>query len=196
MLVPVAVRRRWPSCAPRPASSDFPRSVASACTPGARNRRAHPARSGGVPGFRNARAVSAGGVVHRSVGGRTEVALVHRRQPRLWALPKGTPDAGETLTETATRETREETGLAVEVEETLDSIAYFFVRGQTRFHKTVHFYLMRPVGGRTEDHDHEFDEVRWVQIEEALELLTHATERSVLELAATRLSGRNEEASA
>jgi 8-oxo-dGTP pyrophosphatase MutT (NUDIX family) len=150
-----------------------------------------------VPGFRNARAVSAGGVVHRSIGGRTEVALVHRRHPRLWALPKGTPDAGETLTETATRETREETGLAVEVEEALDSIAYFFVRGQTRFHKTVHFYLMRPVGGRTEDHDHEFDEVRWVQIEEALEMLTHATERSILELAAARLAGRrDEEASA
>jgi 8-oxo-dGTP diphosphatase len=145
-----------------------------------------------VPGFRNARAVSAGGVVHRTRDGLTEVALVHRRQPRLWALPKGTPDAGETLTETAVRETREETGLAVEIEETLDAITYFFVRGRTRFHKTVHFYLMRPIGGRIEDHDHEFDEVRWVQIEEATELLTHATERSVVELATGRLAARQE----
>ena len=145
-----------------------------------------------MPGFRNARAVSAGGVVHRSRAGLTEVALVHRRQPRLWALPKGTPDAGETLAETAIRETREETGLAVEIEEPLDAITYFFVRGRTRFHKTVHFYLMHPTGGRIEDHDHEFDEVRWVQIEEATELLTHATERSMVELATGRLAARQE----
>ncbi len=33
-------------------------------------------------------------------------------------------------------------------------------------------------------HDHEFDEVRWFQLEEALEIMTHATERSVVEEAA------------
>lgn len=149
-----------------------------------------------MPGFRNARAVSAGGVVHRSREGRTELALVHRRQPRLWALPKGTPDAGETLTETAVRETREETGLEVEIEAPLESISYFFVRGRTRFNKTVHFFLMRPVGGSTDAHDHEFDEVRWVQLEEALALLTHTTERGVAERAGAILADRERAASA
>lgn len=149
-----------------------------------------------MPGLRNARAVSAGGVVHRSDEGRVEIALVHRRQPRLWALPKGTPDAGETLIETAIRETREETGLEVEVEAPLESISYAFVRGQTRFHKTVHFFLMRPVGGSPDDHDHEFDEVRWVQLEEALALLTHATERLVVERAALLLTHREQAATA
>ncbi|HET7686978.1 MAG TPA: NUDIX hydrolase [Candidatus Limnocylindria bacterium] len=149
-----------------------------------------------MPGLRNARAVSAGGVVHRSREGRLEIILVHRRQPRLWALPKGTPDAGETIVETAIRETREETGLAVDAEDRIDSISYFFVRGQTRFHKTVHFFLMRPIGGAIEEHDHEFDEVRWVQVEEALELLTHATERAVVERAAELLAARGAEATA
>ena len=135
--------------------------------------------------LRNARATSAGGVVHRSVEGRTEIVLVHRRHPRLWALPKGTPDAGETLEETALRETREETGLAVELEERLRSIGYVFVRGRTRFHKTVHFFLMRPIGGDVSLHDHEFDEVRWFQLEEGMQIMTHATERSVVEEAAT-----------
>ena len=79
----------------------------------------------------------------------------------LWALPKGTPDSGETLEETALRETREETGLQVEIEAPIRSISYFFVRGSTRFHKTVHFFLMRPIGGALELHDHEFDEARW-----------------------------------
>jgi 8-oxo-dGTP pyrophosphatase MutT (NUDIX family) len=143
-----------------------------------------------VAALRNARATSAGGVVHRTTEGRTEIVLVHRRHPRLWALPKGTPDAGETIEETALRETREETGLRVELEGRLRSISYVFVRGRTRFHKTVHFFLMRAVGGDVSLHDHEFDEVRWFQLEEGLELMTHATERSVVEEAAGRLAGR------
>jgi len=107
----------------------------------------------------------------------------------LWALPKGTPDSGETIEETALRETREETGLEVEIEAPLTSIRYYFVRGSTRFHKTVHFYLMRPVGGDLELHDHEFDEVRWAAAPEALALLTHATERSIVERALKILDG-------
>jgi 8-oxo-dGTP pyrophosphatase MutT (NUDIX family) len=134
-----------------------------------------------VAGLRSARATSAGGVVHRQTGDRAEVLLVHRRNPRLWALPKGTPDSGETTEETARRETREETGIEVEIEAPLRAIRYFFVRGRTRFHKTVHFFLMRPIGGAIEEHDAEFDEVRWTDAEEALAILTHATERSVVE---------------
>ena len=143
-----------------------------------------------MPVQRTARATSAGGVVIRPADGQLEVALVHRRSPALWALPKGTPDSGETLEETALRETREETGLEVEIEAPITSIRYFFVRGSTRFHKTVHFFLMRPTGGSPDDHDAEFDEVRWLPVGEALALLTHATERSVLERAAELIASR------
>lgn len=137
-----------------------------------------------MPILRTARATSAGGVVHRFHDGKLQVALVHRRAPLLWALPKGTPDAGETTEETALRETREETGLEVEIVRPLRSIRYFFVRGTTRFNKTVHFFLMRPIGGSLDAHDAEFDEARWVDLTEALAILNHATERSVVEEAA------------
>lgn len=143
-----------------------------------------------MAGLRNARATSAGGVIHRSNGELIEVVLVHRRRPLLWALPKGTPDSGETIEETALRETREETGIAAEIEAPLRAIQYFFVRRGTRFHKTVHFFLMRPVSGALEDHDAEFDEARWVQLEEARELLSYPTERLVLEQAAELLHER------
>jgi 8-oxo-dGTP pyrophosphatase MutT (NUDIX family) len=147
-----------------------------------------------VSALRTARATSAGGVVHRSEAGQLEIVLVHRRLPPLWALPKGTPDSGETLPETALRETREETGLAVEIEEPVTAITYFFVHRRTRFQKTVHFFLMQPIGGRLEDHDHEFDEVRWIGVQEALELMTHATERDVVQRAAELLAARGEPA--
>jgi len=127
--------------------------------------------------------------VHRTVDGRLEIVLLHRRSPRLWALPKGTPDSGETIEETALRETREETGLEVEIEAPLRSIRYYFVRGTTRFHKTVHFFLMRPIGGALDQHDAEFDEVRWLDLHEALALMSHATERSVVEEASRLLGG-------
>jgi 8-oxo-dGTP pyrophosphatase MutT (NUDIX family) len=154
-----------------------------------------------VPILRTARATSAGGVVHRLIVSRVQIALVHRRAPVLWALPKGTPDSGETIEETALRETREETGLEVEIEARLQSIRYFFVRGTTRFHKTVHFFLMRPIGGSLDAHDAEFDEVRWTDLSEALAIMSHATERSVVEEAAglietRRASVRSAEASA
>jgi 8-oxo-dGTP pyrophosphatase MutT (NUDIX family) len=143
-----------------------------------------------VAGLRNARATSAGGVIHRSKGDLTEVVLVHRRRPPLWALPKGTPDSGETLQETALREAREETGIQVEIEVPLRAIEYFFVRRGVRYHKTVHFFLMRPTGGALDEHDAEFDEARWVQLEEARELLTYPTERLVVEEAAHLLHQR------
>ena len=145
-----------------------------------------------MPALRSARATSAGGVVHRTEGGRVEFVLVRRHHPPLWALPKGTPDSGETLAETAIRETNEETGLLVEIEEPISAITYFFVHGRTRFHKTVHFFLMHAIGGRLEDHDHEFDEVGWFPIDQALQRMTHATERGVVQRAVELLAARGE----
>jgi 8-oxo-dGTP pyrophosphatase MutT (NUDIX family) len=132
---------------------------------------------------RTARATSAGGVVYRTTPDGPEIVLAHRRSPALWALPKGTPAAGETLEETALRETSEETGLAVEIEAPIGAISYVFTRGSTRYAKTVHFFLMRPVGGDLDDHDHEFDDIRWLPLSEALRLMNYPTERRVVEQA-------------
>ncbi len=66
----------------------------------------------------------------------------------------------------------------------LDSIEYWFVQRGTRIHKTVHYFLMEPVGGDLERHDHEFDQVRWVRFEEAFDLLAFETERALVARAA------------
>ena len=145
---------------------------------------------------RNSRATSAGGVVYRHTAHGLEIALAHRRAPLLWALPKGTPASGETLEETALRETSEESGLEVEIEAPIGPISYVFVRGSTRYFKTVHFFLMRAVGGDPAHHDHEFDEVRWVPLPEALRLLSYPTERSIVERAEQLLAEGPEFASA
>ena len=101
-----------------------------------------------------------------------------------WTLPKGTPDAGETVEQTALREVAEETGLQVRILEPLPSIEYEFVQDGTRIHKTVHYFLMEPIGGDLARHDHEFEQVRWVTFAEAGSMLTFETERALVARAA------------
>ena len=143
--------------------------------------------------LRSSTATSAGGIVVRLEGGRPSlVAGLRRREGDrhggTWTLPKGTPNPGETVEETAIREVQEETGLVVRIVAPLPSIEYTFVQGGTRIHKTVHYFLMRPVGGDLARHDREFERVRWVHFEDARSLLTFDTERSLVETAAGSLA--------
>jgi ADP-ribose pyrophosphatase YjhB (NUDIX family) len=128
-------------------------------------------------------AVSAGGVVFRRVDNRVEILLCGRAHEGLWALPKGTPEPGESLRETALREVREETGLGVEIAGDLGTISYQFDRPAqgVRFDKTVHHFLMRPDGsGHLDGHDGEYDRVAWFPLEEAMRTMTHANEAAVV----------------
>ena len=136
--------------------------------------------------------VSSGGVVYRQQNGSLETVLCGRSEPVRWSLAKGTPDPGETLEETALREVREETGLEVQLDSSLGSIEYWFSdRGsEVRYHKTVHFYLMVPVGGDTAQHDPEFDVVRWFQVDEALEAMAYNNEADVLRRALAVITER------
>ncbi len=148
-------------------------------------------RVGAVAGLRTATATSAGGIVVRYESDQPWLVVGSRRRERdgrTWTLPKGTPDAGETREQTAIREVEEETGLKVLITGPLDSIEYWFVQSGTRIHKTVHYYLMEPVGGDLERHDHEFDEVRWIPFDHAATMLTFETERALVARAAKLLA--------
>jgi 8-oxo-dGTP pyrophosphatase MutT (NUDIX family) len=142
--------------------------------------------------LRTERAVSAGGVVWRREGGEFEVLLCGRHSDHLWALPKGTPEDGETIEETALREVREETGVMVESDGKVGDIKYWFSRPSegVRYFKTVHHFLMRPTGGDTGLHDHEFDEVKWVPVAEALRIMSYANEAKIVRQALEILRGR------
>lgn len=128
-------------------------------------------------------AVAAGGVVLRGPADGLEVVLTGRDSDRTWVFPKGTPEAGESIEETALREVGEETGLEVEIVRPIGQIDYWFAVPGQRVHKIVHFFLMRSVGGDVSRHDHEYDEVRWVGADEARRLLTYDTYREMLERA-------------
>ncbi|HXH22154.1 MAG TPA: NUDIX hydrolase [Dehalococcoidia bacterium] len=146
--------------------------------------------------LRTERVVSAGGVVWRRAGDQVEVLLCGRHADNLWALPKGTPEPGESIEQAALREVREETGVTVEAEQRIGEINYWFARPEqgVRYFKTVHHFLMRPTGGDPALHDHEFDEVRWVPVREAEKLMTYANEVQVLRQALNLIREREAEA--
>jgi 8-oxo-dGTP pyrophosphatase MutT (NUDIX family) len=138
----------------------------------------------------SATATSAGGIVVRFEGGVPLLVVGRRKRERdgsTWTLPKGTPIAGETLEETALREVEEESGLKVKIVSPLDSINYTFVQRGLKIRKTVHYFIMEPIGGDLAEHDHEFEEVRWIAFAEAPALLSFETERGLVALAAGRL---------
>jgi 8-oxo-dGTP pyrophosphatase MutT (NUDIX family) len=131
-------------------------------------------------------AVSAGGLVIRAVGGQPEIVVGRRKRERdgyVWSLPKGTPEEGETREETALREVREESGLEVRILSYFDAISYSFVRTGERIEKTVHYYIMEAIGGSFEQYDKEFDELRWVRMDEAVRLLDFQTESGLVQRA-------------
>ena len=148
--------------------------------------------------LRSALATSAGGVVVSLQRDRPSLVVGMRRRARdavTWTLPKGTPDPGETVEQTALREVAEETGLEVRILERLPSIEYDFVQDGTRIHKTVHYFLMESTGGDLTRHDAEFERVRWVPFDEAEALLSFPTERDLVATAAEhvrRIGGRLE----
>ena len=134
---------------------------------------------------------SAGGVVYRVEDGRVDLALCGRIDSGTWSLPKGTPDEGESVEETALREVREETGLEVVIDEPLGQIEYWFTKPDAKVHKRVQFYLMAARGGSTDDHDPEFDIVSWFPAQDAVRRMTYATEADLARKAIEVVSKRS-----
>lgn len=169
-------------------------------TPNRRSSAAHPHhdaangklhRTAARGRFRVQEATSAGGVVYRPGENGLDVLLLETRGG-VWGLPKGTPDNGESIEQTALREVREETGLEVALEDKIGTIEYWFAHPsvRTRYHKRVHFWLMRPTGGDVSAHDDEHITVAWFPFGEALRRVTHSNSAETLQRAATLLADR------
>lgn len=121
--------------------------------------------------------VRAAGVVTFRPG--REVLLVHRPKYDDWSFPKGKLERWEHATAAAVREVAEETGLHVRLGPPLPDQRYPTGRRM----KTVHYWTGRAVADDDVSHyrpNEEIDDVRWVPVAEAAELLTYDFDRETL----------------
>jgi 8-oxo-dGTP pyrophosphatase MutT (NUDIX family) len=114
---------------------------------------------------------ASGGIVSRPApGGGVEILLVHRPKYDDWSLPKGKRDPAETDEQCAVREVYEETGLRCHLEDELLPTAYTDARGRD---KVVRYWSMTVEGERPFVAGEEIDEVRWLAVDDAVELLSY-----------------------
>ncbi|MGZ4340364.1 MAG: NUDIX hydrolase [Gaiellaceae bacterium] len=143
------------------------------------------------------REFSAGGVLVRTIRGRPMLAAIRPRgKERIWALPKGHIDAGESAADTAMREVREETGVEGRLVEKLGDVRYVYTASWEggsgeRIFKVVSFFLLRAARGRIGEIDEamriEVAEARWLPLDEAPRLLSYDGERKMAAKALERV---------
>jgi 8-oxo-dGTP diphosphatase len=113
---------------------------------------------------------AAGGVVWRSFGMTgIEVLLVHRPRRDDWSLPKGKRRRDESAVACALREVHEETGLRCATGPELPETRYRDRKGRA---KRVRYWAMHPLEGEFRANA-EVDEVCWLHIRQARELMTY-----------------------
>lgn len=123
---------------------------------------------------------SAGTLLYRRSPTGLEVLLVHAsgnyNKKAAWSIPKGGPDAGEQLEQTARRETLEETGVvAPESLTPLGSIVY------TKSRKQIHCFAGEvPITVEASPASWEVDQAKFLPIEKARAKI-HVDQRAFLD---------------
>ncbi len=133
---------------------------------------------------------AAGFVLACETGGKRRYLLLKNARHGAWGFPKGHSEDGETLLETAHRETLEETGIddleVIDGFEVSDSYqVHTPKRGEYR--KTVTYFLARtPKAKHVRSHEHV--ESGWFELEEALQKLAFLKLQETLKKADARLN--------
>ena len=123
---------------------------------------------------------SCGVIVFRKNLEDVEVLLVHHNLGH-WGFPKGHVELDETEEETAIREVFEETGIESTIVSDFRKVITY--SPSSGVEKDVVFFLGMPVGDHIIPQVTEVSEAKFINIKEALHLISHEDERGLLKQA-------------
>ncbi|MDO9484915.1 MAG: NUDIX hydrolase [Actinomycetota bacterium] len=124
---------------------------------------------------------AAGVVLLRGVQGRYETLVVHRPHRSDWSLPKGKVEMGEHVIAAAIRECDEETGVQAILGPRLPTQEYEALGSP----KIVDYWAAKVDAQEEFLPDDEVDEIRWLPVAQARQLLTYEHDADLVEQAAT-----------
>jgi 8-oxo-dGTP diphosphatase len=136
--------------------------------------------------------ISAGGVVFRRHGDDIDILVCKDVHYHRWVLPKGLVEKGESPEITALREVREETGVTTRLIESLgEPERYIYTARGMRVFKSVYYFLLEYISGSEQDHDTEMEEVKWVSLEEGIDLVAYQGAKNIILRAAEKIRTLN-----
>lgn len=130
---------------------------------------------------------SAGGIVYKR-DPNLQILVSQHSQHHGWVFPKGliedNPSASsgqvkETKEQAAIREVKEETGAEGEIEKPVTPVTYWYEWEGEKIKKTVYYFIMKFTGGDISVHDHEMENVEWIEPSEVEKRLTYPSDRKV-----------------
>ena len=114
-----------------------------------------------------------------------KVLLIFQNNTNFWGFPKGHMEKGETELETAKREVKEEIGLDVDINPKYRYVLHDVVRNE--IDKTTILYLAKPTSNEIVKQDSEIKEVKWLDFNDAIDLLTYEDSKELLKKAISDL---------
>lgn len=122
-----------------------------------------------------------GGVLYKKANdGRLLVALIYRRN--VWDLPKGKLDEDESIESCAVREVQEELGIVhIELGDHITDTLHYYTENGRRIEKYTAWFLMTTTEETlTPEEEEDIEEAKFVEYEEAIEMVGFDNLRSVL----------------
>ena len=126
---------------------------------------------------------SCGAIVYAFIDEKLKFLLIKNVNGRHWSFPKGHVESGETEIETALRETKEETGLYVDLDSRFREIASYNIGSNIK--KDVVYFIAKANLDNNEVvlQKEEVSKYGWFEFEGAMDVLTFDNDRRILKSA-------------
>lgn len=121
---------------------------------------------------------SCGAVVLDETENEKKVLLIKNKRSAHWGFPKGHIEQGESEKETAIRETKEETGIDIDIVDGFSCKSEYTIQGKVE--KAVVIFLAKAKNNNVVKQDEEIDEYIWVDFGAAMRMLKFENDRNIL----------------